>query len=103
MELQGDKGLCMLSYYKSLYPSGPAARERGYGVEEIKIDGKKYSLVSDHCSCWYNNGYNEGIITPSCSLLCCKSREIAEHMSRYFAKEIFEATFAQYIGLYEWL
>ena len=71
-------------------------------------DGEKYTLVSSGYSYCY--GYGVGIfcggaegVDANAGLLCCKSEEIAQHMSRYFMKEIFEAIYAQHIGMYEWV
>ena len=95
-----------------LYPAGnrakEAARNNSWAVKEtFKANGKKYSMVGGDCRrCDYGLsrfGLGYGDIYTSIGLLGCKSKEIAEHMSRYFAKEIFEATYAQHIGAYEWL
>lgn len=71
-------------------------------------DNKMYTLVGGDSDSYYTGGIANfelgfGIVYPHLGLLSCKSREIAEHMSRYFAKEIFEANYAQYIGAYEWV
>ena len=62
-------------------------------------DGKKYTLFSSGYS--YCCGY--GVVSVNAGLLGCKSAEIAWHMSKYFMKEIFEAVYAQHIGMYEWV
>lgn len=71
-------------------------------------DNKRYTLVGGEYLYYMNDGLASlsceyGNILPCLGLLGCKSREVAEHMSRYFSKEIFEATYAQYIGAYEWI
>ena len=73
-------------------------------------DGEKYTLVgggSSYYSCdYYGVGYfcgGDGRVNAYAGLLGCKSEEIAQHMSRYFMKEIFEAVYAQHIGMYEWV
>ena len=73
-------------------------------------DGEKYTLVgggSSYYSCdYYGVGYfcgGDGHVNAYAGLFCCKSEEIAQHMSRYFMKEIFEAIYAQHIGMYEWV
>ena len=95
-----------------LYPAGnrakEAARNNSWTVKEtFKADGEKYSMVGgDYRRCGYGLsrfGLGYGEIYTSIGLLGCKSKEIASHMSRYFAKEIFEATYAQHIGAYEWI
>lgn len=72
-------------------------------------DGEKYTLVgggSSYYSCGVGvGGFYGGVgyVNTFASLLCCKSEEIAQHMSKYFIKEIFEAIYAQHIGMYEWV
>ena len=73
-------------------------------------DGEKYTLVgggSSYYSCdYYGVGYfcgGDGRVNAYAGLLGCKSEEIAQHMSKYFMKEIFEAVYAQHIGMYEWV
>lgn len=50
-----------------------------------------------------NLNYCSGDVHVNSGLLSCKSKEIAKHMSKYFAKEIFDACYAQHIGAYEWV
>lgn len=72
-------------------------------------DGEKYTLVgggSSYYSCGVGVGgfcMGVGHVNAFAGLLCCKSEEIAQYMSRYFMKEIFEAIYAQHIGMYEWV
>ena len=71
-------------------------------------DGEKYTLVSGGYSYCYAYGVGnflagDGYVNANAGLLGCKSEEIAQHMSRYFMKEIFEACYAQHIGAYEWI
>lgn len=99
--------------YVRFYPAGnkakEAARDNRWEVKEtFNADGQEYTLVSGDYSCTTNGGLSlfgcgYGNAQPILSLLGCKSKEIAEHMSHYFAKEIFEATYAQHIGTYEWV
>ena len=95
-----------------LYSTGQKARET-VSSNSCKLgksfiaDGKRYTLVSEGYSFRYAGGianfdYGFGWVRPFLGLLGCKSKEIAEHMSRYFAKEIFEVIYAQHIGMYEW-
>lgn len=93
------------------YPANEAAEHAATNdwllCESFITDDKKYTLVGgDYCYCstglsGFNFGY--GGIRHDLSLTGCKSVEIAEHMSRYFAKEIFEATYANHVGLYQWV
>lgn len=95
------------------YPAGQKAREavssNNWKLGESFIaDGKKYTLVGGGCGCCSSGGlayfgFGYGVVLPSLGLLGCKSREIAEHMSRYFSKEIFEATYAHHAGTYQWV
>lgn len=71
-------------------------------------DSEKYTLVGGGYYCWGAPGVGNflegnGNVNANAGLLCCKSEEIARHMSRYFMKEIFEAVYAQHIGMYEWV
>lgn len=98
--------------YVKFYPAGQKAREAIFSNswklgESFIADGKKYTLVGCCCYSYYyyglaNFGHGYGDVQPYLGLLGCKSREIAEHISRYFMKEIFEAVYSQYIGLFTW-
>ena len=92
------------------YPANKAkdaADSNGWKLgPSFMADGEKYTLVSSGYSYCY--GYGVGIfcgvaegVDANAGLLCCKSEEIAWHMSRYFMKEIFEAVYAPYNGMYE--
>lgn len=100
--------------YVMFYPAGQKAREAVSENKEWKLgesfiaDGKKYTLVGGDCYCcscyglaYFGCGY--GGVQPGLGLLGCKSREIAKHMSRYFSKEIFEATYAHHADTYQWV
>ena len=99
--------------YVRFYPAGQKAREAASSKswklgESFIADGKKYTLVCGGCVCYNYNGLSifgceYGDVRPSLGLLCCKSREIAAHMSLYFSKEIFEATYAHHAGTYQWV
>lgn len=99
--------------YVRFYPAGDkakeAARSNDWAVKEsFKADGKKYSLVGGDCDncCGVGLGYfgcGFGDVFPALGLLGYKSKEIAQHMSKHFAKEIFEAYYAHHTGAYEWL
>lgn len=100
--------------YVRFYPAGQKAREVVSEHKEWKLgesliaDGKEYTLVGGICDyCCFGGLTNFwckwGYIHPYSGLLGCKSKEIAEHMSRYFSKEIFEATYANHVGTYQWV
>ena len=84
------------------YPANKAkdaANSNGWKLgTSFMADGEKYTLVSSG----YSYCYGYGVVSVNAGLLGCKSAEIAWHMSRYFMKEIFEAVYAQYNGMYEW-
>ena len=70
-------------------------------------DGEKYTLIGGGYYCVGAPGVGnflegDGYANANAGLLGCKSEEIARHMSKYFMKEIFEAVYAQHIGMYEW-
>lgn len=84
------------------YPANKAkdvANSNGWKLgPSFMTDGEKYTLVSSG----YSYCYGYGVVSVNAGLLGCKSAEIAWHMSKYFMKEIFEAVYAQYNGMYEW-
>jgi hypothetical protein len=71
----------------------------------VKVNGTDYFLVGgDYSCCHYGLGFfscGYGEVYASLGLLCCKSKEIARHMSKYFAKEIFDAIYIQHNN-YKW-
>ena len=76
-----------------------AADSNGWKLgPSFMADGEKYTLVSSG----YSYCYGYGVVSVNAGLLGCKSAEIAWHMSRYYMKEILEAVYAQYNGIYEW-
>ena len=97
--------------FVKFYPANKAkdaANSNGWKLgPSFMADGKKYTLAGDGYYCWGAPGVGnfleiDGHVNANTGLLCCKSEEIAKHMSRYFMKEIFEACYAQHIGMYEW-
>ena len=98
--------------FVKFYPANKAkdaANSNGWKLgPSFMADGKKYTLAGDGYYCWGAPGVGnfleiDGHVNANTGLLCCKSEEIAKHMSRYFMKEIFEACYAQHIGAYEWI
>ena len=94
------------------YPANKAKDVANSNGEKLgpsfMADGEKYTLVSGGYSYCYAYGVGnflegDGYVNANAGLLCCKSEEIAQHMSRYFMKETFEAIYAQHIGMYEWV
>lgn len=51
---------------------------------------------------YFSSCYGLGYSDASIGFLGCASKEIARHMSRYFAKEIFDAMYGDFIN-YEWI
>lgn len=97
--------------FVKFYPANKAkdaANSNGWKLgPSFMADGEKYTLVGDGYYCWGAPGVGnflegDGHVNANAGLLCCKSIEIARHMSKYFMKEIFEAVYAQHIGMYEW-
>lgn len=98
--------------YVKFYPADKArevASSNNWKLGESFIaNGKKYTLVGGDYNYYYSAGlatfsYEYGDVFLNLGLLGCKSREIAEHMSRYFSKEIFEATYTHYADIYQWV
>ena len=92
------------------YPANKAkdaANSNGWKLGPSFIfDDEKYTLVGGDYYCCSDNGVGDfcgGVVHAYAGLLGCKSEEIAQHMSRYFMKEIFEAVYTQHIGMYEWV
>ena len=74
--------------------------------ESFTHNGNRYILVGGSYACCYDFGVGifcggDGSIYALAGLLCCKSREIAQHMSKHFSKLIFEAVYGQY-NFVEW-
>lgn len=89
------------------YPSGrtpsKSDMERNDWVlgDEFEHKGKSYILVGGDCYYFGVNGVGffcggHGVVYADAGLLCCKSREIAQHMSKHFSRLIFDAVYAQY-------
>lgn len=100
--------------YIKFYPAGHDAKEAVSKHKEWKLgesfiaNGKKYTLVGGYsysysCTGLASFGLGYGDVSPFLGLFGCKSKEIAKHMSHYFSKEIFEATYAHHIGTYQWV
>lgn len=77
-------------------------------VAQFMSNGEVYKLLGGYAS--YGNAglgafYSSNGVGGSVAnigFLGCASKEIAEHMSRYFAKEIFEAKYGDLVN-YEWV
>ena len=82
----------------------------GKVIGKLKANGQKYLLVggsggyrsSAGLGSFYP-GFGFGNSIASLGLLCCKSEEIAKHLSTHFGKIIFDTYYAQHVGVYEWL
>lgn len=67
--------------------------------------GSVYILVGGSSSTSYGYGVGAfgggyGSANTCGGLLCCKSREIAQHMSKHFSRLIFDAVYSQYDFVY---
>jgi hypothetical protein len=96
-----------IRFYKSYDDAKSAVRSSNWKLcGKVEIEGTHYYLVGgDYYG--YGNGLGyfrcgSGVVSASLGLLCCKSREIAQHMSKYFAKEIFDAMYSHHSN-YIWL
>ena len=94
-------------FYPANKAKDVANSNRGKLGPSFMADGEKYTLVGGGYYCVGGPGVGnflegDGNVNANAGLLGCKSEEIAQHMSRYFMKEIFEAVYAQHIGMYEW-
>lgn len=104
---------CIYYPFVKIYPAGKEAKEAAAKNnwklgESFIANGKKYTLVGgEYCSSSYDGltsfGYGHGGVMSYLGLYGCKSKEIAKHLSRYFSKEIFEATYANHVGVYQWV
>ena len=98
--------------YIKIYPVGREETKTIGAIDRkisgtFKVNDATFSLVGGDYTC-YKYGLSNfdsasGNINANLGLLGCKNREIARHMSKYFAKEIFDACYAQYMGAYEWV
>jgi hypothetical protein len=97
-----------IRFYKSYKEVKNVVRDNDWKLcGKVKIEGTTYFLVCCGCndcspglSC-FSHSVGAGGVTIL-GLLCCKSREIAQHMGKYFAKEIFDATYVQHNN-YNWV
>ena len=79
-------------------------------IGKFIADGQKYLLVGGFQNYGsyaglgsFSSGYGYGISYTILGLLCCKSVEIAQYMSKQFGKLIFEACYAHHISSYKWI
>ncbi len=77
-------------------------------VAKFKQNGTEYRLVggaaysSDAGLGFFNSNDGVGHSLTAVGVLGCATREIAEHFSRYFAKEIFDAKYGDAVE-YRWI
>lgn len=78
-------------------------------VAQFMSNGEVYKLLGGRTAFGghtglgrFHSGPGVGASDASVGFLGCASKEIAEHMSRYFAKEIFEAKYGDLVN-YEWV
>lgn len=95
--------------YVKIYKADKVPNDKKKDIAKyFTYNGEKYVLVGGDYACW-SDGLSaffgdDGYCDAVAGLLGCKSEEIARHMSKYFAKEIFEACYAAQLGFdYEWV
>lgn len=92
-------------YYKDELKSGSLVKvgtiEQSCGDLYYVLGGDTNSSGSAGLGCFYSNP-GVGTFTACFGFLGCVSQEIAEHMSRYFAKEIFDAMYGDFVD-YKWV
>lgn len=78
-------------------------------VAQFMSNGEVYRLLGSYAGFGgdaglgsFYSGNGVGLSDAGVGFLGCASKEIAEHMSRYFAKEIFEAKYGDLVS-YEWV
>lgn len=92
------------TYYNDEFRDGSMVE-----VAQFMSNGEVYKLLGSNadygCDAGLGNFYSYTGVGYSYAIvgfLGCASKEIAEHMSRYFAKEIFEAKYGDLVN-YEWV
>lgn len=78
-------------------------------VAQFMSNGEVYRLLGSYADYGgyaglgnFDSGDGVGLSDAYVGFLGCASKEIAEHMSKYFAKEIFEAKYGDLVN-YEWV
>lgn len=96
-----------IRFYKDLDEAKEDCKEYGWTIQaDININNAIYHVVSGD-SYSLNEGFinlydNLGATYADMGLFGCRTREIAEHMSYYFWKEIVDACY-RHLGNYHWL
>jgi hypothetical protein len=96
-----------IRFFKNYNDAKNAAKSNSWELcGEIEIEGTSYYLVG---GAFYDSNYGLsnfgcgiGSVCACIGLFCCKSEEIAQHMSKYFARDIFEACYS-HLGNYKWI
>lgn len=91
------------TYYNSKLKSGIKK------VAKFEVDDEEYDLMGGITTYGSNSGLGDfysyngvGLSGAYIGFLSCATKEIAEHMSKYFAKEIFEAMYSDFIN-FKWI
>lgn len=78
-------------------------------VAKVRINNKIYTLIGGNAFHGSDSGLGDFDLDYGMSgaysyvgFLGCATKEIAQHMGRYFAKEIFEVKYSDYVD-YEWV
>ena len=93
-------------YSYSSRPDAPTLKKNNWVLGETFVHRSSvYILVGGSSSNSYGYGISAfgggyGDVCTDAGLLCCKSKEIAQHMSRHFSRLIFDAVYSQYDFVY---
>lgn len=92
------------SFYNNELKSGHIRR-----IANFEVDDEEYSLLGGYANDSSDTGLGRfysgdgvGYSNATVGFLGCATKEIAEHMSKYFAKEIFEAMYSDFID-FKWI
>lgn len=103
------------------YPYNPSVTQKSsYYEDEIKrgdhqivakfsVNGQIFNLLGGDAYCGSNAGlgyfgsyYGVGLTSANVGALGCATEEIAKHFGKYFAKEIFEMKYGDFVD-FEWI
>lgn len=105
--VKGDVYYPFIRFYKSEKAKKRANRDGVILCDEFVLNEKKYTVAGGDVYDFSHPGLagfngSAGAVRIYLGLLGCKSREIAKHMSTYFSKEIFDASYSETIE-YKWI
>jgi hypothetical protein len=107
--IKGEVYYPWIRFYKNPDYAKRAAKSGAENLcGKVIIDGDIYYMTIFASVCNWQGlssfipGSGIGHVEPHLGLLSCKTKEIAEHMGKYFAKEIFDAVYGQFNN-YKWI